>query len=404
MIMGFLGLFTVSAQSWPEPYEGYYLYLGNNPDNAQTQWGKAVQGLAHDENNWFIAETGEIWKVPVKEDLYYADDSTEGVIHVFRRDIPILADSLYDHWGDLDYYKYNGVGYLLVPLENNDRAAKPALAVFRSDNLDFVNYTLLPYQNDASWVAVDPSGDIYSDAPGDTGFLKYRIDWEKVYKNNQVVLQSLGNFSYLDESRNPITLEMMQGGSISPSGTLLYIVSGAYDHHAGNDGINVFDLQTGRRVQSSTDDGYFNYYFSSGSPLWQEPEGATIWDMDTFPQNERGGINGQLHVLLLENHKNAEDNIWINHYTNIIQIDGAYAGSEQKGTPTAPFKTIGGGNNMAWDGARLKIKGGSYPEKPTFNKHIQILADSSNVHIGGRILLSPTGAINLAKEGVLKII
>jgi hypothetical protein len=64
-----------------------------------------------------------------------------------------------------------------------------------------------------------------------------------------------------------------------------------------------------------------------------------------------------------------------------IHVDGAYAGVEL-GTPDQPFNTVGEANDFAWDGARIKIQAGSYPETLTFSKGLAVRATGGTVTIG----------------------
>lgn len=64
-----------------------------------------------------------------------------------------------------------------------------------------------------------------------------------------------------------------------------------------------------------------------------------------------------------------------------IYVDGIYVG-EELGTPSKPFNTVGEANNFAWDGSRIKIKSGSYPETLTFTKQLTVLAEGGVVTIG----------------------
>jgi hypothetical protein len=135
------------------------------------------------------------------------------------------------------------------------------------------------------------------------------------------------------------------------------------------------------RVQRSTNgSGYFNYEYHTNFPVKQEPEGLTIWDLD----NDRApGIKGQLHVLLLNNDWPDDDNVYMKHYTGTIYVDRAYTG-EEKGIPSKPFRTVGQANDLAWDGAQIKIKTGTYPEALTFSKRIRVLVENGPVIIGQR--------------------
>lgn len=64
-----------------------------------------------------------------------------------------------------------------------------------------------------------------------------------------------------------------------------------------------------------------------------------------------------------------------------IHVDGSYSGVEE-GTPTKPFDTVGEANAFAWDGARILIQGGSYPEALTFTKNVTVLGANGSVTIG----------------------
>jgi hypothetical protein len=64
-----------------------------------------------------------------------------------------------------------------------------------------------------------------------------------------------------------------------------------------------------------------------------------------------------------------------------IHVDGSYSGREE-GTPTKPFNTVNEANNFAWDGARIKIQAGSYPETLVFTKTLTVLATGGTVTIG----------------------
>jgi hypothetical protein len=64
-----------------------------------------------------------------------------------------------------------------------------------------------------------------------------------------------------------------------------------------------------------------------------------------------------------------------------IHVDRAYAG-EETGEPHKPFNTVGEANSLAWNGARIKIKAGSYPETLTFAKRLTVFAHGGTASIG----------------------
>lgn len=65
-----------------------------------------------------------------------------------------------------------------------------------------------------------------------------------------------------------------------------------------------------------------------------------------------------------------------------IHVDGAYAGEDERGTPDHPFDTVAEGHDFAWNGARIYIHAGSYPETLTLSQPSLLLAESGSVTIG----------------------
>src|SRR5262245_40623886 len=64
-------------------FEAYYLYLDNYPRNAHPDWtdgGTGSQGIAHDNDNWYITSQNVLWKVPVGVDLAQSVQNEPGVL------------------------------------------------------------------------------------------------------------------------------------------------------------------------------------------------------------------------------------------------------------------------------------------------------------------------------------
>jgi hypothetical protein len=405
-----LMLLAVASPSL-DSYEAYYLYLGNYPSDANPGWHENVQGLTHDRDNWFITQTGRLWKIPVECDLGSVSRGDRGVLvkrlwdyepqtnpHIPPRivtDIPELWTAGYNHLGDPGYYEFDGRGYIVVPIEESKNEpggkapfAPPAIAVFRADTLEFANYACLTGQTSAGWCAVDPQSRVYSSS-GNLGTLhRYAVDWNTLLSSKTpLTLPNPTRIDLADESGFPVEIRSMQGGEISPSGQLLYLVAGYFGDLDSSWGIHVFDLSTQRRVQRSTNgSGHFNYEFhpTCSFPTYncEEPEGITIWDLD---DGRAPGIRGQLHVLLLRNEYFSDDDVYLKHYTGTIYVDRTYNGVGN-GTPSKPFKTVSEANNLAWDGAQIKIQSrpqtGSYPETLTFSKRVKVLAQGGTATVG----------------------
>jgi hypothetical protein len=399
LVLSFGAMLLAIASPANETYETYYSYLGNYPSEAKPGWHQNVQGLTHDRDNWFITQTTDLWKIPVTCDLKSVTGNDglllPGINHKRLGEYSRLVNAGYNHFGAPGYYKFDGQGYVIVPIEGADRRIScAAVAAFKADTLEFQALQCLPEQVDASWAAIDLKGNLYSsDSDGATKVNKYSVDWWGLKNTWELNLTKVDSVSLLDEQDAPVTLRgAVQGGVISPSGQLLYLVAGYLDNRYPNDGINVFDLSTGERVRrsSSRPNGYgdFNYEFHVGFPDYEEPEGLTIWDLDADGRAPCSGgdpcidgrLHGQLHVLMLRN--GVDDHVYLKHYTGTIYVDRAYTGKEEKGTPGEPFKTVGRANIKAWGGAQIKIRTGQYPEKLTFSKPIRVVAEGGAATVG----------------------
>jgi hypothetical protein len=430
-------LVPASAGDWSEPFEGYYLFLGDKPHVESTWWSGDINGIAHDDNNWYVADQKVFWKIPVSCNLALLDylhcDLFNGTCNVCPEIqhnaislIPELSNAGYDHFGDLDYYSYNGEGYLIIPVENGPF---PCIAFFYASNLSFAAYAYLYYQEGhAPWCAINhANGTIYSSAFDDTGFKKYRLNWEQVSSANRgLIALDLPEVTLFRNSQgDPISLGSIQGGELTDSDRLFYLLSGYVKGSSPYDGICVFDVSTGNMVSHSTigvDPFNFEFYpgpSSHGEADYEEPEGLTIWDLDSKPSGSTGGITGQLHVVLLNSYDGpfATAEVYLKHYSNIITIDSTYSGTEN-GRPSTPLKTIGSANvmindfswgttNFGWNGSRIKIRAGTYPESYAgpiaFSKQVQLFTEGGTAHIRDRVTLSSNGSINLGREGKFTI-
>jgi len=320
--LGLIVIFALPAFGQSEPYESYYLYLGDYPHGASPGWHEDVQGLTHDENYWYITQSDaddsnkaerSLWKIPVEHDLAKsATPGVNGVERVIIDDIPELAGQGYNHWGDLDYYQYEGVGYLFLPMEGGK--GNTGMAVLRADNLQYIDHYEFALKYSA-WCAVDHEGFLYFsedffDVPR---ILKYYPHYENIKDTGSLDLTIHPHMDLYDENGVGLTVHRVQGGTFSEYGRYIYLVS-------NTDGIHVFDTQTGSRVQKSTNGhGYFNYQFDeTGWGGYEEPEGITFWDLDDDPRVPEDTISGQLHVFLLDNEAGADERIAVLKWADLI--------------------------------------------------------------------------------------
>jgi hypothetical protein len=381
-------------------FEAYYMHSGNFPV-GETQWSDDAQGVAHDDNNWFITNTHYIRKVPVTADLRTVTLLTPGVIYRSLTSYPELAG--YNHCGDPDTYTYGGVDYLVVPIENSTSTCGSgppgAIAILRCSDLSYVWHTPFPGQcNDAGWVAIDELGFMMSSRQHvhnsihlpppcqGTGLRYYAFEWELLRTTGQGELQFLQEIHPTDEQGNCLEMATMQGGEFAPGGRFLYLVSGFYDDDNGledREGIHVLDTSTYQRIQhSSRGSGHFDYYYDPGFPTYEEPEGLTIWDLD---DGRAPGIRGQLHVFVSDNDIDLGDSgdIDFKHYTSAIRTDRASTMTCQTGTLACPFHTLADAINFAWTGGEVRAKTGIYLETPRITKRVRMTAEGGSVRIGG---------------------
>jgi hypothetical protein len=369
----------VQAQA---PGEAAYWYLGDWPGKTTPGWNQDTQGLAHDQDNWFITQEMKIWKIPVTHDLN-SNAENMGFTTVSMQDTPLFAEH-YNHFGDpecFDSDQFGGPTFLVVPVEGGPQRV---IALFRADSLTYHTHTNLPNQLNASWCAFDSQGNLYS---SDFDFnnkpsipiFKYTVDWPRVIASGELCLSLTNVIQLRDEDGNNLSVQWIQGGVITPSGALLYLMAGYWNDFNLTNGIHAFDLSSGYRVKrSERQSGSFRFDWSPGLLTGEEPEGLTFWDLD---DGRAPNISGQLHVLLLDNDKPDDDDILVKHYTSTLHVDRSYNGDE-KGSLRQPFNTVNEANNLIWDGAQITIASGLYPEALTFSKRIAVVPSGGPVTIG----------------------
>ena len=380
-VLATAALLTCGVTAPAQPfYSSYYLYLGDHPSSRSPGFHKNVQGIAHDNDHWYISQARKIWRIPVSHNLDSVSASDPGVSVLSITSHPVLG--AYNHIGDIVCYTHRGIDYLILPLEGQNLA--PAIAVLRcNSDMTYIAHAPITTQKGLAWVAVDNRGSLYSsEFSRPTSFQKYSVEWDHLYNTFPPVLsiRLVDDYPIRDENGSRLVLHSAQGGEFSPEGNLLYVSTGYYkDTDPVAEGIHVFDAQSWRRVQHSTNGrGYFNYQFELDGSIWDEAEGLTIWDLD---DGRAPGIRGQLHVLLLDNNAGTPDEICLKHYRGTISVDHTHVGMED-GTPARPFNTVAEASGMAWNGAQINIRAGNYLEAVTISERVRLTAEGDIVRIG----------------------
>ena len=282
------------------PASLFFKHLSDYPSDRETGWSEELQGLTHDDNNWFITQRDRLWKISVDVDLNSSIDGPDPDRGIFNVPIPPALKN-YNHMGDPDHFD----GHLFVPVEKSDSTKTARIACFDAD-LNFIDSALLPDQgNHASWCAVNPAdGFLYSSTFDDVSALNaYQFFIEA--GRFRVQLHHTAN---LNERARAMSLSGIQGGvfSFEDEENYLYLSSNDDDSR----GVHIFRWPEGRRIQTIS-------IPTEILAFGEEMEGITYWDLD---DGQAPGIRGQVHVLELDNDAFESDDVkGFKHY-RIIQF------------------------------------------------------------------------------------
>lgn len=419
----FLFFHTASGQNpnvGLKAYEGSFLFVNNYPDNGTPSWGdndNLTNGVTHDDSNWYFTALGSDYlgfpdgswvlsRIPGSEDLDQDFSNNPAVLTRHLEEVDSLYVNRYGHAGDLDNFRHNGVDYLFIPLTSSplldslhhpipNTALSPAVAVFRADDLTFINYAFLPGQNDVGWCAVHPkNGYLYSSNDDTETIIRYQIFWDTILNQpyNHHGLMPVDQYPLTNNVGNqPFKLFSMQGGEFSPSGELLFVSCGIFVDQYPTDGLHVFNTNNWQEIQRSFNGGftccppYFQYAFDNSFDGGDEPEGLTYWD--------RGDGSSQLHVLLYIHNYVQTNTVKLKHYDRQIFVDpsapetpahGEPVPFPKPGTEARPFNNLHDVLNYygAWDGAEIVFKPGSYPANETINIRVKLSSKGGTAIIG----------------------
>jgi len=211
-----------------------HTYIGDNPDEGNPGWHEEAQGLAHDNDNWYITQNPaffqnclgcpigggpRLWKVPVTHDLGdHVDCDDPGAACKRLFDTP-LFDLGFNHYGDPDFFEFEGHGYVIVPVQIADvDDPHPAMAFFRADEtLEYLAMAEVPGQNESGWVAVDHDGLlISSNSPIVTRFNRFSMNWATLEEPEpHPMLTPVAPILLQDVGGVPLEFEHPQGGEYS---------------------------------------------------------------------------------------------------------------------------------------------------------------------------------------------
>lgn len=277
-----------------------YIYLdkiSSYPNNRELAWTDELQGLTHNEDYWFITQQKRLWRIPVGHDLNI--DIAQNNLSLDIKSVPIPPElsSEYDHFGDIDCFE----DFLFVAMEKTDSTITAKLACFSAATLAYIGSELIPLQtNKAPWCAVNYKDRLlYSSRDKDVSTI---FAYQYGIQNNtfKISLNQIVNLK--DGDGNDFVLSGIQGGVFANLGGKNSLI--LTSNEKPNRGINIFEMSSGKRI----------FYKEIDFDLWaigEEIEGLTFWDLDN---NKAPNIEGQIHVLELDNDIDSDDIKSLHHY------------------------------------------------------------------------------------------
>lgn len=305
-----------------------YDCLGVEPKGKATNYSNDVQGICHDDSNWYISHGagtkkydrnyGEVFKIPVTQSLsknvsgdwVRLDDCkvyNHGVLenHRFYKFFNSANEAVGAkigeiHFGDIDCYR----GHVFVPVYQNgeDGSVDAQILVFSTKNFDLEHQEIL-YKNEASkmtfgrlgWCAVNPNdGCLYASdshisrniGDGCSPVMAFKINLDNLGKGKVFTNVTEKGIDLLMPDGSEFEMAAcMQGGCFDPYDTL-YLVSG-FEERKKHDGVFAFKLQ--RNVTSVlskyiSDRAYY-IWVDKGRPLQTKEEAKKDWLEATWQIN-----------------------------------------------------------------------------------------------------------------------
>ncbi|SHG97806.1 PLAT/LH2 domain-containing protein [Fibrobacter sp. UWH9] len=306
----------------------HYDYINTYPKDRENGWSEELNGVCHDESNWYFTQNGNLWKFPVKHSLnekVTKENVSKG----------IYKNHYGKHLGDLDHYQE----HLFVPVTDD---GDPYIAVFSTKDIHTritIQKMKLPNgkkYGGLGWVAINPkNGLLFTSAGGlskDSPIYVYKIDLNAIKAKRTDFLTLYTQIRVVDEEGDDcVDREWMQGGCFD-NDDHLHLTNGAptrgptggkiYNHANRKGGITVYDIPSNLayapnkvvlvKVRARSNQSHdFRFQFDG---YRNEPEGITYWDLDG---KGAPGISGQLHVIMIDNNGTGDDDLYFKHYKKI---------------------------------------------------------------------------------------
>lgn len=289
-----------------------YEFIYDYPSFRENGLSNECQGVCHDKDNWYFTQNGNLWKIPLIQDLNQKFSGTDANKGVIKRTVG-------GHLGDLDYAEIGGTGYLFIADMGNE--SETFISIWEAQTLllvaKFPIYTGNGRFKSVGWCAIN-NGYLYTSesriSDSSSPVYVYKIDFGKI----NPFVKPCSKLLLMDERNYYLVLEHMQGGCFDNENRL-HVANGFWENENRDmQGIHIFKVpavpdkeyifapRSGRSNQKSG----FKYKFDTSG---EEPEGMTWWDLDKdsrAPAKERG----QLHVILLDNDPGGTDDLVFKHF------------------------------------------------------------------------------------------
>lgn len=297
----------IDGWQWPS---NYFLSAQHPNDADDPRWSDEAQGVTVAANSQWVFSTNnqdpnpEIFRRPLTAELDANYPSNKDVNETFA---PIGYQESYTHMGGCDSF----AGDVYVAVEYDDSEANRVFVfTVTTSSITWKGAAFVIENNgietNASSVAINELSlfMFVSKFEGNPYQLQaYRIDYSLGVSAD---FPFIDNFPLFDETGGPLQMNRMQGMDVSPLGHLYLVNDEELDLSTKQGGLHGFDLTSGRRVM------FFGIDYSSGGGiLSRELEDVSIFDLENVPSEST--VNGQIHVLGLNNDQFDSDNVTLFH-------------------------------------------------------------------------------------------
>ncbi len=245
-------------------------YLKDSFKRINAPWSIELQGLCHDENNFYVTQRYFIWKIP--RSLRIENIKSQKSNQVVKIGIPESLQKLgANHMGDCDVYDQK----VFIPLEGTTPVR---MLILSTADLSLIAAPEIKTgQIQAPWVTLDPrDGTIFTgNFDIDKNSPIYKLKFNPVTKE----LEIADSIFISKKDHSPLKISRIQGADISISKNLMIFASDTKKSGLIAIDLNSFEFVLKNRI---------NYF--PGFPVYEELEGIDVLEDDEEFSQYRGNI------------------------------------------------------------------------------------------------------------------